>query len=110
MSKLCIAIVVCLALVTIGGTEEASALTKNGAELKASQLAVKKWSATVIGEEPCVGEFENVKGKTQWACYGILYNGPYAYKYWQINLDPYGTDVFDRLCTNKCPGSPWVDT
>lgn len=38
----------------------------------------------------CRGPFENVKGKTQWACLGHFSTG----KNWQVNVDPYGTWVY----------------
>jgi hypothetical protein len=81
------------------------ALTQGQAGTISRNDAIAKWKPAVLSAPPCVGPFENVKGKTQWACYGFLEGGPQGGKHFQINLDPFGTIVFERLCASKCPGS-----
>ncbi len=98
----------CISLVSTASVFAAArpALTRADAENKSSTDALNKWKATLTFEEGCTGPFENVKGKTQWACYGSLSGGPQNGKFWQINLDPFGTITFERLCATKCPGHP----
>lgn len=48
----------------------------------------------------CNGEYENVRHKTQWACYGEFTEAPYpSSPYWQINLDPYGEVTYHHKGT-----------
>lgn len=83
------------------------ALTRANAESRSSVDAANIWGGQVYKIAPsCTGPYENVKGRTQWACYGGFETGAHAGEYWQINLDPYGTITFDRTCTSKCPGDP----
>jgi hypothetical protein len=85
------------------------ALTQGGAEASAATKAAGKWGgfAYYYSNPGCKGPYENVEGKTQWACYGRLEGGGNSGKYWQINVDPYGNiSGEERLCSSKCPGSP----
>lgn len=102
--------VACVSLIVAGPVfgKARPALTREGAEIRAAPKAAEKWGgfASYYSSPACTGPYENVEHKTQWACYGILEGGSHSGKYWQINLDPYGTITFERLCSSKCPGSP----
>jgi hypothetical protein len=78
------------ALLLTVGVPLASALTKSGAEEWSLHWAkVAGWSNPYI--EECTGPYENVEGKTQWACYG---RGDGEARCqgtgWQANVGPYG--------------------
>lgn len=48
----------------------------------------------------CNGPYENVRHKTQWACYGEMTESRYpSSPYWQINLDPYGEVTYHNKKT-----------
>jgi hypothetical protein len=57
----------------------------------ATRHAVEDWGWQATGEY-CTGPYENVKGRTQWACYGKNEGG---WK-WQVNVDPYGSQTYAR--------------
>lgn len=70
-------------------------LTKAGAESRAQEWAEYDWSASA-GTTRCTGPYENVRGHTQWACYGIFVNGPMNEE-WQVNVGPYGEQTYHVL-------------
>jgi hypothetical protein len=45
----------------------------------------------------CRGPYENVVGKTQWACFGYFENA--GSDEWQVNIEPYGEQVYYALHT-----------
>ncbi len=103
-----ILITICVACLSLVVAAPAFAYTERHAESEAETYAHNKWggNAAVYANPACTGEFENVEGKTQWACYGKMKEGSENGKYFQVNIGPFGEDVFDRLCSSKCPGSP----
>ena len=86
-----------LVLLLAQGAGSASALTYGGA-LEYGRY----WSETYWGygstPEYCTGPYENVRGRTQWACYGHM---KYKCLYWQVNVDPYGNLTYIR--NRGCP-------
>jgi hypothetical protein len=78
------------------GAVSASALTYAGAAERSTYLATQWWGGGEVFQY-CTGPYENVRGKTQYACYG--YNQNYCL-HWQINLDPYGSVTYQ---THGCP-------
>jgi hypothetical protein len=66
-----------------------------GAEEIAKSDAESLWGYKAFSDG-CTGPYENVKGKTQWACYGFLENGAEEDPGYQINLGPYGEITYDR--------------
>jgi hypothetical protein len=56
------------------------------------ELANNHWFGHAV-EWPyeCRGPYENVKGKTQWACFGEMDAHEHG---WQVNIDPYGTATY----------------
>jgi hypothetical protein len=72
----------------------ASALTRSGAEEWSIYWASRDFGGGAWAIRYCTGPYENVKGKTQWACHGFDMNG--GCREWQINVDPYGSQTYHR--------------
>ncbi len=79
----------------------ASALTRSGAEEWSIYWANRDFYASAWAVSHCTGPYENVKGHTQWACYGFNMNG--GCQEWQINVGPYGEQTYHRglYCETK---------
>ncbi len=101
-------ILMCVSCLPLAAASTALGFNELQAKWEAATYAHNKWggNAAWYVEHPCTGPFENVKGKTQWACYGKMSEGTQNGKFFQINVDPFGTLTFERLCSSKCPGSP----
>jgi hypothetical protein len=65
-------------------------LTAHGALADAEADAYYFWAGEglIAAGSWCAGPYENVRYKTQWACYGKFLQS--IEPYWQVNLDPYG--------------------
>ncbi len=73
-----------------------------GAWEQAENDAQNKWAGREFFSpeartERCEGPFENVKGKTQYACYGEIVGNVGINATWQINLDPYGKITYEHI-------------
>jgi len=81
-----------LALLLGASVTPASALTRAGAAEAAEYWATVDYGGGAWSVTHCTGPYENVKGKTQWACYGYNKNG--GCEDFQINVGPYGEQTY----------------
>ncbi|HWJ50632.1 MAG TPA: hypothetical protein VNR42_06400 [Solirubrobacteraceae bacterium] len=93
MKRICVALLTAL-VVSVAAAPSASALTYAGAQ-EWSRHWAEVDSGWLSNEPRCEGPFENVKGKTQWACYANFVN--HGYLGWQVNVGPYGEQTYHHF-------------
>jgi hypothetical protein len=88
---LCATLCVFAAVLSVSAVS-ASALTRGGAEEWSISWAYQDYGGGAWEINYCTGPYENVRGHTQWACYGHDING--GCREWQINVGPYGEQTY----------------